>query len=340
MDDSKSVLLFSNCIPVKGASRSAICDLQRNSFQLIPNTLYDILHDYRGKNTKEIKSLYDNEYDNEIDEYFKFLIDNELAFTTLEPELFPSIDFSWKSPYKIENSIIDIDENSCHPFEKIFKELNDLGCKSVQLRYFTINITVDDLIEDLRPSLDSRIKHIDIIMPYSKGFDYNKLFEAHERINFLTVYSAPENKTIQKFDTPIFYTVEKISSSQHCGIVYPANFSINIDHFKEALHGNSCLLGKISVDIDGFIRNCPSTPYKSGHINEISLLDAVVDESLREFWLINKDQIAVCQDCEFRYICTDCRAFTIDNEKYAKPSKCSYDPYNAEWSNPSDNPFN
>ena len=47
---------------------------------------------------------------------------------------------------------------------------------------------------------------------------------------------------------------------------------------------------------------------------------------------INKDLIDVCKDCEFRYICTDCRAYIQDkNNIYSKPAKCNYDPYNAEW---------
>lgn len=47
---------------------------------------------------------------------------------------------------------------------------------------------------------------------------------------------------------------------------------------------------------------------------------------------ITKDKVSVCKDCEFRYICTDCRAFVSSpDDPYSKPAKCSYDPYTATW---------
>jgi len=40
----------------------------------------------------------------------------------------------------------------------------------------------------------------------------------------------------------------------------------------------------------------------------------------------------VCKDCEFRYVCTDCRAYRADAEDlYSKRARCSYDPYTATW---------
>jgi radical SAM protein with 4Fe4S-binding SPASM domain len=52
----------------------------------------------------------------------------------------------------------------------------------------------------------------------------------------------------------------------------------------------------------------------------------------KKTWGINKDQISICKDCEFRYICTDCRVF-IENKDdiYSKPAKCGYDPYTTKW---------
>ena len=53
----------------------------------------------------------------------------------------------------------------------------------------------------------------------------------------------------------------------------------------------------------------------------------------------------VCKDCEFRYICTDCRAYTEKthtNEEgldTSKPLKCGYNPYTGEWEEWSTNPL-
>ena len=47
--------LFSCCIPVRGALRSTICDVQRRTFSFIPNKLHELLIDYKDKDIDFIK---------------------------------------------------------------------------------------------------------------------------------------------------------------------------------------------------------------------------------------------------------------------------------------------
>jgi len=63
---NKAVILYSNCIPVKGKSNAIICDLQRNSYVNIFIDLYGILTNLRGKSISEIKKHYENKYDDTI----------------------------------------------------------------------------------------------------------------------------------------------------------------------------------------------------------------------------------------------------------------------------------
>ena len=79
-----------------------------------------------------------------------------------------------------------------------------------------------------------------------------------------------------------------------------------------------------------------------GNIRDTTLKEAIEKEGFKDMWFIHKDQIDVCKDCEFRHICTDCRAYIQDpNNIYSKPAKCSYDPYTATWGegNPTNNPL-
>lgn len=71
-----------------------------------------------------------------------------------------------------------------------------------------------------------------------------------------------------------------------------------------------------------------------GHINKTSLKNVSLKDEFINLWSINKDQVLVCKDCEFRHICTDCRAYLKDpSDLYSKPLKCNYDPYTAQWIN-------
>jgi SPASM domain peptide maturase of grasp-with-spasm system len=126
----------------------------------------------------------------------------------------------------------------------------------------------------------------------------------------------------------------KISS---CGKVNLEYFDTNLPKVLEAVNHNSCLHKKIAIDIEGNIRNCLSMPQNFGNIKDTRLEEALQHNDFKKYWNLTKDQIEVCKDCEFRYICTDCRAYTershINKEGLdtSKPLKCSYNPYTGEW---------
>ncbi|HSN87853.1 MAG TPA: hypothetical protein VL025_13935, partial [Thermoanaerobaculia bacterium] len=128
--------LFASCIPVQGARRSVICDLQRGTYKLIPNGLYEILTEHRGRTVDEIKAAYDHEFDEEIDEYFQFLLDHEFGFWCDEPELFPDLDLTWDAPGRITNALIDVDAGSRHDFPALLRQLDTLGCSALEVRFF------------------------------------------------------------------------------------------------------------------------------------------------------------------------------------------------------------
>ncbi len=104
---------------------------------------------------------------------------------------------------------------------------------------------------------------------------------------------------------------------------------MNLKLYLESLSFNNCLYKKISVDKDGFIKNCPSHKNHFGKLSEINMMDVVLKEDFMKLGKVNKDQVSVCKDCQFRYICTDCRAY-LQND-YDKPKYCNYDPYKNVW---------
>ena len=69
-----------------------------------------------------------------------------------------------------------------------------------------------------------------------------------------------------------------------------------------------------------------------GNIKNTTLSEAIHKKDFKKLWNITKDQIEECKDCEYRYVCTDCRVFIKDNANiYSKPSKCNYNPYKSVW---------
>lgn len=131
-----------------------------------------------------------------------------------------------------------------------------------------------------------------------------------------------------------------IVNEKHCGIINDEYFYSNIKLFSESQHHNTCLNKKIAIDKNGNIKNCPSMSENFGNIKDTSLSEALNKNNFKKYWNITKDQIEICKDCEFRHICTDCRAYIEEpDNQYSKPLKCGYNPYTNEWSEWSTNPL-
>ncbi len=344
MPEDKPFMLFSCCIPVKGAERSVLCDLQRQTAHFIPEGLFEILTLHEGKTAAQLKAAYQHRFDEIIGEYFQFLEKGEFIFFTDTPERFPKMDLRWEEPRLITNAIIDIGEVSL-PWENMIGELEQMGCGHIHIRSFSDKQL--GFFEALLPGFEGkRIESIVLTIKFQPVFEERALLafcRRFPRLSTLEVHSVPAGHPL--FSLPareslLFITEEKISSGLHCGFISPAYFTINVKTFTEALRYNSCLNRKISIDSGGEIRNCPSMPQSHGNIRETRLSDALEKPEFRKYWNITKDQIRVCRDCEFRYICTDCRAFLEEPaDSFSKPLKCGYNPYTCEWEEWSTNPL-
>jgi SPASM domain peptide maturase of grasp-with-spasm system len=339
------VKLFSCCILVKGANRTVICDLQRFSFHFLPNVLYDILQESKAFKINQLKEKYCQtlEDENIFDEYISFLEKHEYIFKCSEGEneYFPEMNLEWDAPSKITNAIVEIGDYNIH---QVLEELSQLNCKHVEFRDFKGGYNYDSI---LGGTLNSRISSISAHLLYQPHFEESfikNICHNHFRISELILFNSPFNKKIdlEGLPTNVQYLTERLIGHSSCGKILPYYFSVNIQTFTESQKHNTCLNRKISIDAAGNIKNCPSMTKSYGNIRDTTLREAIEKQGFKDVWYIHKDQIEVCKDCEFRHICTDCRAYIQDpNNIYSKPAKCSYDPYTATWGteNPTQNPL-
>ena len=123
--------LFASCVPVKGALRASVCDLQRGKTFFIPLSLFEIIEECKRYSYDKIQKIYQEEKEI-LDDYFNFLIENEIGFFTDEPDRFPLLNLSWDAPEFINNIIIENLE--CSQLSLIITELRNLKCKYVELR--------------------------------------------------------------------------------------------------------------------------------------------------------------------------------------------------------------
>ena len=337
-------VLYANCITVRGHQRSLICDLQMGTFEFIPNSLHEIITKYFHLTREEIDEEFPT-YSDTLEEYFDFLSSKKMIFFTNNPMNFPKLSLAWDEPAFISNAIIDVGFQEKIDFGLVFNDLSDLGCKFLQMRYYNeIDLAQVDKVLNLLER--KRILYIDILLKkteYHTLEELRKFCKRHQRVMNLYIHSAEKDEVL--YNSPknwgnIYAIKQSIDGSIHCGIVVPSYFTTNLPTFTEAQQHNTCLNRKISIDTEGYIRNCPSMKEHYGNIKDTTLQDALAHPDFKKYWFVNKDQISVCKDCEFRYICTDCRAY-IENpeDMYSKPLKCGYNPYTCEWEEWSTNPL-
>jgi radical SAM protein with 4Fe4S-binding SPASM domain len=123
------------------------------------------------------------------------------------------------------------------------------------------------------------------------------------------------------------------------GLKLRPNFTANRETIAHYKSGHSCLLGKITVTEFGDVLPCIFTRnHTLGNVLVSKNLKSIVESrELRQIWHTTKDNVMVCKDCEYRYVCFDCRPLSesvaAGHADYlsAPYPRCTYNPYLGEW---------
>ncbi len=350
----KHFILYANIKIVKGAKKSIIISYFNGRIYPISNDVVELIRLAKKKNVQDI---IDENYElkDKIEGLFNFLEINHLGFYTSCVSDFPSISEDYESYSVIENAILQIDFRSIslEKYHGVINQLDELGAEFIELR-FGEQVHLSQVNEFLNLFKNSNIMGIDIFVKYLNTYandDYYQLLDSHQRISNLFIYEGECNKMIEKKHQynnemgNIFVIMDDINNNK-CGQICSNSFQIGqIQNYNLNKKFNSCLYKKVSIDTEGNIKNCPSMVEIFGNISNESVDAAVSSATFQKYWNINKDKISICKHCEYRYICTDCRAFTEDvdfskgNVNLSKPLKCGYDPYTGEWSDWATNPL-
>lgn len=105
---------------------------------------------------------------------------------------------------------------------------------------------------------------------------------------------------------------------------------INEFFFVKSLKYHNCFSSKIYISAKLDVFPCVMER-KISHGNFNNDLKGNLDNLNSEIYEFNKDKIVECKDCEFRYMCYDCRPNRITEEINKKPWYCTYKPLEGVW---------
>lgn len=109
--------------------------------------------------------------------------------------------------------------------------------------------------------------------------------------------------------------------------------SFSFDNLKDRLdivYNENCFSSLLYIGSDMEVYPCPMERRVShGNLRGSKLKD-LLKPSILNF---SKDEVEGCKDCEYRYLCIDCRPDSITDNFYEKPWYCTYNPYEGTWMN-------
>lgn len=336
--DSKGKLLhiFENCLFTKGFYRTLVLDTQHKKIFFVPNTFFDFINGYNHSSLKNILKQQPKDLV-VVEEYIDFILNNLLGgfFSSHEIKNFCEMSEEYISPYYFENAVVDIEEE-VYKNNDVFLKLNKIGVGYLQIRFLDY-VSMPFLEKIIKLINDLSFQSFALILKHDDSYNFfnDSYFLNNPKLENILIYNHNHNTINVTMSIPIIYTTLKNIKINGCGAVKKEYFSKEMKHVCQSRKFNTCLYKKIYIDFNGGIRNCPYSNIVFGNIanlNSEEVEKLCFDSEYTKLWTINKNQIDVCKDCEFRSICTDCRFFIKDTHNiYSQPAQCTYNPYICKW---------
>jgi radical SAM protein with 4Fe4S-binding SPASM domain len=133
----------------------------------------------------------------------------------------------------------------------------------------------------------------------------------------------------------IIYAQKDFAACRKSAAVAEGNFNkIEKDAYQFNKVCNSCWGHKIAITKDGKIRPCIYSDIVIADVCDIDKKETI--DKILSYWFITKDRVERCKDCEFKYVCNDCREIAQranNGNLFAANPDCKYNPYTGEWKN-------
>ena len=340
--------LYSDIYITKGYNRILISDLGRSISKLYPLELYELIEELKSASIESVLENYDPGSKIILQEYIGYLLEREYGFITEGDwdKNFLPLSYEYHDYQQISNLFIEVEKLEIP--ESLVQSIANLRIRHLVV-FCRSTISSRELIDFDKVFDNTALEGLELYSAYSTELNadfFQNIHDHTQRIYHLVFYQCEE--TPLSPDTNYRFTLDfkKDPLSIHsCGKVNVDYFNTNMPKVLEAINHNSCLHKKLGIDRNGNIKNCPAMPQSFGNINKMTLEEVLQQGAVQQYWNMTKDEITVCKDCEFRNVCTDCRAFTERSDynesglDVSKPLKCGYDPYSNEWSEWSLNPL-
>lgn len=331
----QTVMLYATNQLVKGFTQLLIMDLQRLDTYAFDPKFEKILYVLQ-------KGVSDTQFAHLDDEFRSFLKENELVFTCSEADVFPEMIKSYESLGIIENVIIELNEMTSCYLQDMSKMIDLL---TVQACFVRIKSTTKEQLTQFLVLLNSStLRSMELAIDANLYKDIEgkedfwiELLRSFPRVKRIVVFSAGSDKVLRYFqDAFIVFRKNEFPTFNREKRVSKERLHINQELYFNNHSYNSYFSHKLFIRGDGSIMNAPEYAQVFGNIENpdaVSGIQSIIRSSIfQKYWRVKKDDIEVCKDCEFRYMCVDSRLpKQKDNGHWYFDTECRYNPYIGKW---------
>lgn len=283
---------------------------------------------YLSKGQNISKELFERAVD-----YVKSLNINRLQLIGGEPLLHPCL-FTHLLPYvkKIGFKKVEIFTNGSLINQKSAEKLKEFGV-DLRISVYSHEDSINDRITNFNNSLNTlssslcAIKSVGLpFMLFSVLTSFNDDFSEEKTTKRLNVNCRIRTDIARMVGRGRNNCLsDKLISKAQIG---PQKFTKKIlsENILSNLYKHNCFSSKIFISVNGEIYPCVMERGVA-YGNLVSDSSESIILKWKECAKLTKNNIQVCEDCEYRLICFDCRPNRGKANFLSKPWNCSYNPY-------------
>ncbi|MBO2013097.1 hypothetical protein [Hymenobacter negativus] len=291
--------LYAHNIAVKGSTRSAIYDLQRQDIVLIPNVLHRVLRHLVQHPWRETQQAFAPGNPVVFQQYIDFLLRKDLGFFLHNPASFPALSLAWNSPHHVQNAVISYAFAHYH-LGAVLAQLDQLQCQHLELRLRLPGQNWPEVLALFEQMAAMSFASVSLLLAYSEAVPDEQqlrlLYEHFPKIQHIIVHDAPYGAPSAAHPEHVVFVTADLQREQ------PRDrYIVNSEFFTEAMRFNPYYNRKLCVDDAGYIKNCLLQPKRFANVNTTRLATVLQDADFQELWHAAPDQTVGLQDSELRY---------------------------------------
>lgn len=307
----------------KGYSRSILIDLYTANYWHIHNDFANLLENHPTIQISALPQHLPYQTDADIKQFINLLLSEDLGSLSPIPLQPKPLLFENQSNTAIVHTI-SVETNQKMPIlavETINECFGDFENGTLEFHCQT----AINLYAVLELYSTSTAKNIHLFIHYNDttSYDFNQLCKFAPKLKKVTIFEAPREKTDKKrnctltYLTPLSDQIHQKYSLLHQQPVIQT-WQTNHNYFYKRVH----------ITHRGDVKNAFESKYRMGNVLTEHLTNIIQKKEFQALWHISKNQIDVCNDCEFRAICIDRRVpKKRANGTWFAKEECAYNPY-------------